>query len=451
MSAPSRLVVLGLDGMGLETARALTGLASLPGLARICREAGAMRAELPELSPVNWTSFFTARGPEHHGVFGFARLDPGTYDLALADFTHVAVPTIFDVLADAGFVSRVLNLPTTYPARPFGAPAAPGGAGSMLVSGFVAPDLARACHPRPLAAVLAAQGYATEPDTARGAWDHAGLLAGLSASLKSRRRALDLMWSDLAWDCFVFVLTETDRLFHFLLPAALDPGHPEHAACMEVVRDVDGVIRDCLERLEALEPRARLLVLADHGFAPTRMEADVNAWLAGQGYLARHRPPAGEHDLAAWAHPGTRALALDPGRIYVHTRERFARGGVAPKDREAVCGELARELAAWRLDGEPVLAAVHRARDLYPGPMLAAAPDLVLEPAPGISLTAKFDGRGMFGRRGRQGCHRADGAIFYDSRGRGARPERVRDVGRLVLDHFGLDLPHDEQSPLLAP
>jgi hypothetical protein len=68
--------------------------------------------------------------------------------------------------------------------------------------------------------------------------------------------------------------------------------------------------------------------------------------------------------------------------------------------------------------------------------MLAQAPDLVCVPDSGFDLKAKFNRPGVFGHFGRSGAHARDGGIFYDSGG-GARA-RLRDAGRLVLDHFGL-------------
>ena len=95
MLARPRLAVLGLDGLPLSLARELAP--RLPNLAGLLDKAGSIEAELPELSPVNWTSLATGEGPEIHGVFGFTRLDPRSYELSLTDATHVSCPTLFDL------------------------------------------------------------------------------------------------------------------------------------------------------------------------------------------------------------------------------------------------------------------------------------------------------------------------------------------------------------------
>lgn len=456
----TRLVVLGLDGLPFSLARRLCLDGRLPNLARAALAPGAraLRAELPELSPVNWTSFMTGAGPEEHGVFGFTRIDPVSYEIGLTDFSQVATPTVFDLLGRRGLYSKVVNLPNTFPARPFE------GAGGVLVSGFVAQDFARAVHPPMLAAPLAAAGYRLEADTAKGATDPAFLLADLNATLDSRRAALNLFWPDLAWDVFVFVLTETDRLFHFLFPAVEDAAHPWHDMVWGFLNAWDRLIGEVLDRFAALPEPKRLLVLADHGFTALEAEFDLNAWLRREGLLQVPVAQGPDAELSAQGlHEGSKAFALDPGRVYIHSRERFARGRVDPAEAVRLKERLREALAAVRLDGRPVMAAVHDGAELYAGPHRFRAPDLVCEPVPGFDLKAKFNREEPFapaGAFGRTGTHMVEDAFFYDSwnseptpEGRDDQlpegqldhllkrsperlPERLRDTGRLVLETF---------------
>ncbi|WMW64216.1 alkaline phosphatase family protein [Nitratidesulfovibrio liaohensis] len=516
-----RLVVLGLDGLPFSLARHLCAQGRTPNLARIAASphASALAAELPDLSPVNWTSFYTASGPETHGVYGFTRFNVTTRQLSLADFSQVTAPTLFDRLGERGLTSRVINLPNTYPARPI-----PG----MLISGFVAHDLARAVHPPFLLGPLTGAGYRLEADTARGGSDPAHLLAELRVTLASRRAALRLLWPDLAWNLFVLVLTETDRLFHFLWDAVTDEGHPQHPACMEFLAEWDALVGEVLDLAKALSARegrpVRLLALADHGFGPVRAEVDLNAWLRGQGLLRQVTPGGVEqcHELdATTLHPDSAAFALDPGRIYLRTRRRFPDGTLDDAAGWRLAERLRRELMALTFEGAPVFRAVLTADEAYgpevpgqgalgqsgpcqpgfcqpnpgqtgfcqagsrlagsesgvagatiagagnrllPGtgqsgpasgpvapsvpeggpPLRWAAPDLVCVPAYGFDLKAKWNRSQVFGlpeQYGRTGTHTPDDAFWYDSQPDGVAPVSLRDVGALVLRHFGLDAP----------
>lgn len=435
-----RLVVLGLDGLPLSLARQLVSQypEGFPNLARLTGQATRISAELPEVSPVNWSSFATAAGPETHGVLGFTAICPQSYQISIADSTWIKGQTIFDRLGESGLVSKVINLPNMYPARPLR---------GMLVAGFVAPELSRAVFPPFLAAQLQAAGYRIEADTEQGRQAPNFLLAELRATLAGRRAALDMLWPDLAWDLFVFVLTETDRLFHFHFPALLHEADPLHAPCLELLQQWDAVIGELLARYDALPEPKRLMALADHGFGELEMEVDVNAWLQQQGLLRLRSDAANELD-ASCILPESKAFALDPGRVYLHD-QRFSKGSVSPAEKRDLLERIRSGLLSLRYEGQRVIKDVYNGAELYAdaAPDLLL-PDLVCEAAAGFDCKAKFDRRGVFGLHGRRGAHTRGDAFFFDSEN--ARPQSVRDVGRLALQHFGLDN-HKDSNSIIIP
>ena len=372
---------------------------------------------------MNWTSFYTASGPEDHGVFGFTRINPQTYELAITDSTLVGAKSIFEILGAKGIYSKVINLPNTYPARPLN---------GMLVSGFVAMELEQAVYPKFLSGPLRGIDYVLEADTTRGAKDPEFLLSELDRCLDSRLRALDLFWADLEWDLFVFVLTETDRLFHFLFTSVEDETHPQNAGALAFFAKWDQVIGAVLDRYERIEEPKRLISLADHGFTSLITEVDINTWLMNNNYLFLSREPA--HEMDSCIGPGTAAFALDPGRIYINSASRFPHGQVGEQDRPIIAGRIMSGLEKLTYKGHRVFRKIHWGHELYQGKFTPIAPDIVCEPMPGFDLKAKFDRDEIFGFFGRDGTHTKANAFFMDTKGETAR--RVRDVGCLVLDHF---------------
>lgn len=435
MTAPARprLVILGLDGLPLALAHALGP--RLPNLARLLPIARPIEAELPELSPVNWTSFFTAEGPGVHGVHGFTVLDPQTYGLRIANFRDVRVPTIFQRLGEAGLVSRVLNLPNMAPAAPLR---------GMLVAGFVAESLEQAVFPPFLLGPLKGAGYVVEGDTTRGAGEPEYLLDQLRRSLAGRRAALNLLWPDLAWDLFVCVLTETDRLFHFLFPAVEDEGHALHGACLAFLREWDRLVGEVLDRFDALPEPKRLVAFADHGFCRLETEVDLNRALCEAGFLKYGRPARDEWDAAVIGE-NARAFALDPGRIVLHRQARFAKGKVREDEAAGLKAEIKQLLGALTWQGRRVMKQVLDGRELYG---CENAPDLVCVPERGFDLKARFDRAEIFGHFGRHGMHTPDDVFFADTRDDG-RAQRLRDTGRIVLKYFGLDGDRERRSGLI--
>ena len=419
-----RLAVLGLDGLPLYLARNLG--TALPNLGRIAKCASTVRAELPELSPVNWTAFFTGAGPEKHGIFGFSHIDPETYELRISDFTDVSCPTIFDRLGDHGLVSRFVNLPSTYPMRPMR---------GMGVSGFVSHELARAVYPSFLQEKLTGINYKLEADTTRGSADLNFLLDELRCTLRSRLAALDILWPDLGWDLFVHVFTETDRLFHFFMNAVARPNHPHHLSCMRFLADWDFALGQFLARYDDLPDPKRLLVMADHGFTEITTEVCLNTWLMQEGLLSFDEPPADEWDMSKISNE-SKAFALDPGRIYVHRRDRFRRGPIRNRDAIFLAEQIAERLMRLTFHGKPVMETVHMGSDLYPSATSNQTPDLVCQPKSGFDLKAKSNRIDIFGLHGRTGTHTVDGAIFMDTQG--SQPTRIRDIGRTILHHFDI-------------
>lgn len=421
-----RLVVLGLDGVPLDLARKLG--ASLPNIGRIAREATTVRAELPELSPVNWTSFFTGVGPEKHGVFGFSHINPDTYGLRISTFEDVDSPTIFDHLGDHGLVSRFINLPNTYPVRPLR---------GMGISGFVSFEIEHAAYPPFLRGKLQEAEYKLEADTNRGASDIGYLLEELRQTLRSRLDALDMLWPDLGWDLFVHVFTETDRLFHFFMDAVSHPEHPHHLDCMRFLAEWDYALGQFLAKYDALPDPKRLIVMADHGFTEIKTEVSLNTWLMQKGFLSFDGRPDDEWDISKISST-SKAFALDPGRIYIHTRDRFRKGEVRTRDVQGLTEQIAKGLMQLTCHGEPVFKTIHAGCDLYHGTTSDQVPDLVCQAHPGFDLKAKSDRPEIFGLHGRTGAHTVDGALFMDTMK--SQPKRMRDIGATILQHFDIKI-----------
>ncbi len=432
-----RLVVLGLDGLPLALARALAATGRLPNLERLLTQnACSIEAELPELSPVNWTSVVTATNPGRHGVFGFVGIDPATYTLGPIDASAIRVPTLMDRLTKAGLVAKIVNLPCAAPVKPLS---------GAIVAGFPETDLDRAAFPPQFAQNLRLAGYRIEADTSRGAADFDALARGLRQTLASRRAAMEMLWAGGDFDLFMLVLTETDRLFHFFFPAVARPEHALHGPALDLLADWDRCIGLVLDRYDGLDGPKRLIALADHGFVELETEVDINAWLAQKGLLLTQPGARNEWDARIAPHQ-TAAFGLDPGRIYINVKERFARGVFHEHVAEKLALELRGELLGLTYEGEPVMEAVHLAGEIYDGPQLRRAPHLVCVGRPGMSLTAKFNREAIFGRHGRAGCHSPHDALYCDTDA--ASPATTTGAGREIAAYF--DLPEQNEPAWIS-
>ena len=358
-----------------------------------------MTVSLPEISSVSWSSFMTGTNPGEHGIFGFTDLDPSTYRLRFPSYLELRAPTLWERLGAAGKRSIVINQPATYPARPLA---------GVLISGFVAIELGRAVYPPEKLPRLQEMGYRIDIDLGRSRQDPAFLFQELAETHAGRRRAVELLWEE-EWDYFEVVVTGTDRLHHILWEAVAQAQHEFHAAALEYYRRVDELIGWIAARCEDPGDSARLYLLSDHGFTGIRQEVYLNAWLRERGWLVFEQDdPDSLEELAG----PTRAFALDPSRIYLHRRDRFARGEVEAADAAKLKKELRDELLRLEWQGEKVLAEVFDANEIYSGPEAAKGPDLVLLSRPGFDLKGTLKSRQVFGRSGLQGMHTRHNAFF---------------------------------------
>ena len=426
-----RVFVLGLDGTPCGWLRAETAAGRLPNLAALLREGSLvpMRSSLPSVSSTAWTTFFTGCDPGGHGVFGFVDCKPDSHELYFPNYRHVTAPTIWDVAGAVGRRSVVLNVPGTYPARPIE---------GVLVSGFVAPSIERAVHPPQLLPELQRMGYRIDLDTwaARGAFD--ALEEDLFTTFDRRVAAIRMLLAEERWDLFIAVVTETDRLYHFLWNAM--------AAGQERAVDLFQRFHAAIDRFvgwlaEELPQDTHLVTMSDHGFTSERVDVFTNAWLRERGYLAFD---VDEPKFVGQMHPASTVYSLDPGRFYVNRAGRRPLGSVPPDRADAVVERLIADLADLRdpETGEPLYGEVVRGRDAYHGPYAPLGPDVVLTLKPGYELKGAAAARTVLGppAEGLGGMHTYDDAHLL-IRGKPLRegPYALHDLAPTIMELLGVD------------
>lgn len=150
-------------------------------------------------------------------------------------------------------------------------------------------------------------------------------------------------------------------------------------------------IRDMYVRMDDLVGRTRaavdkesaLVVMSDHGFKPFRRGVDLNAWLLEQGYLflkndARTSSVAYLEEVD-WTR--TRAYAIGLAGIFINRSDREANGIVgSQQESQKLAREICDKLSGFR-DPDSGEVAIHQAvcrEDVYSGPYVEAAPDVII-------------------------------------------------------------------------
>lgn len=411
-----RVLVLGIDGADYDLVSLLVAEGRMPTVARLAGGGtyGPLRSTIPAVTPTAWSSFLTGLNPAGHGIFNFStNPNRGSHRMESAA-TRGGAP-FWRALGAAGLRSAFVTVPFTYPAEPID---------GIVVTGYGGPE-----PPEVLPASFRERAFAAHPDlvTARHPmaerwWEdfdryterlieHIGQVADVCRLALEAEPNLSLL-------CVDFM--SSDHAGH-LGYDRYDPGHPAHdptRAGDELVQVYEAVDRACGELIGAArqtwgeEPTA--LVLSDHGMKPIYWSFHTNRWLEENGHLrfrGRSLQPLRGGRLAYAAKVDQR-LARTTG-AYARTLDRlpllprpaadrafadidfgstrayaFATGGQiylgeasgAVRDRryaEALAGELAD--VRHPQTGERAFD-VKRKEELFHGPFLDRAPELVLLP-----------------------------------------------------------------------
>jgi predicted AlkP superfamily phosphohydrolase/phosphomutase len=422
-----KAIVLGLDGVPHTLLKSLSDNGHVPNLASMFRKGyfGQMGVCIPEISSVSWSSFMTGTQSGEHGIYGFIDLVPGTYNMSFPNFTQLKAATIWDDLASENKKSVVINMPATYPARRMN---------GALISGFVAIDINKAVYPTTLVSKLQQNNYRIDIDTAKARQDHDFLFRDLKSTLDGREHAVDLLWEEIDWDLFIIVVTGTDRLMHFLWEAYENESHPHHHNFIDYFKKVDMFIGRMFERFLDLdgseEGNNTFYMISDHGFTGIKSEVYLNRWLQENNFL---RFNSDQPKTIMEIGKGSKAFTLDPSRIYVNLKGKYPLGTVDKNDYERILEEIKIGLEELNYHNNGYVAKnVYLKEELYSGPHLDYAPDLVVLSNDGFDLKGKVNSDNVFGRTDLTGMHNQNDAFFFSTSG--VQCQSIFETKDIVLD-----------------
>lgn len=394
---PHRQVIVGLDGMpyGLMQRYAQDG--TMPNLGRLAKEGvfRPMASSIPEISSVAWSSIITGANPGEHGVFGFTDIAPGTYRRIFPNFDHLAVKPFWERKGSGRSV--IINVPTTFPAHEMN---------GVHIAGFVALDLERATYPTSLVPTLQEMDYRVDVDSSKAHETLGFFLQDLNKTLKARIAVYRYLWNQQDWDTFMLVFTGTDRLAHFLWDACQDETEAYHQELLAHFGQIDEVIGEIAADLCGDD---LLVVLSDHGFERLEKDVYVNYVLREAGFLSFQNESSPTLKAVS---ENTKAFALDPGRIYINLEGRYPRGSVKLSARESVVAELTALFESLEIEGKRAIKRAYRREELYHGPHMNQAPDLVLLGNQGYNLRGSWKAKQAFGQDRFAGKHSQGNAFL---------------------------------------
>ncbi|HKY04112.1 MAG TPA: alkaline phosphatase family protein [Blastocatellia bacterium] len=422
-----RAVLIGLDGTPYSLVRRFTEDGTMPNLKEMLGRGTLLQMDtsIPDISSVAWTSFMTGANPGRHGIYGFLDLQPNSYKIYFPNSRHIQSETLWDAVGRAGRRSIVINVPSTYPARPLN---------GVLVSGFVAVDINKATYPAELVPRLLEMDYRIDVDARKVQQSHDALMDDVLTTLDRRVAVLLDLYDREPWDMFIGVVTETDRLQHFFMDAIEDEGHKYHSAFRDFYRRIDGFLGQIGERLRD----EAFMIMSDHGFTPIKQQVYLNRWLMDNGFLKLKDNARSIEDIKE----GSLAFAMDPGRVYLNLKGRYPGGQVEPGDASRVLRDIKQGLSEISAEGRSIVRRVYERDELFAGPCLASAPDLCVQSVYGYDLKGAVNKQELMDREIFTGMHTQDDATFFiNSPSDALRREKphITDIAPTLLDSLGIN------------
>lgn len=437
-SEGDRLLIIGWDGADWEILDDLIKRGLLPNVARMVAEGarGDLASTLPSHSWAAWSSFLTGRNPGEHGVFDFIERHPSQPGKRVpASSASLKCGSFLESLSAAGREVRAGNIPLTFPPFPVN---------GRMISGVAIPPGAEFVYPDQWKQELRRRA----PFPVNGMeWVHFkedpfALVDEARRFVKQRTASFEQLLEG-RWDIGICVYLAPDRLQH-PFGAYLLPTHPlwverAESKLAEAVRSVYALLDNELAHLARLAgPNATIVLMSDHGFRPINRVCDLDKVLLELGLMARARSadatgaigrsPAVQAFLKTRVGRSFRSRIRKPsatrwsastayqsamgGGVSVNLKGREPFGTVEPTEHERVKEEIRRSLLSFEDPdtGERPIAEVIAREDLYSGPYVDLAPDLLARPAnlgslgPAPAVTADTDWP--------SGAHRRNGIIL---------------------------------------
>ena len=257
----------------------------------------------------------------------------------------------------------------------------------------------------------------------------------------------------------VCVFDITDRLQHMFF-RHLDARHPANRgrngkhkdAIRKLYIEMDELVGRTMQA--AAGDDTALFVMSDHGFKPFRRGVNLNTWLYRHGFLAvKGDGPSGADMFGDVDWSRTKAYAVGFGGIYLNLEGREAQGIVKPDTVKQLKQEIRDGLRALVDEVEEVqpVREVYDAQQVYSGPYVADAPDLIVGFRPGhrvgwASVTGGISNEVIEDNtRYWSGDHNFNPpdvpGMLFSNRRIAADSPGIMDIGPTVLDLFGVAIP----------
>lgn len=507
MTNTNRVLVIGLDGATPDLLFPWANEGKLPHLADLINNgvSGSLRSTIPPITAPAWTSFMTGKNPGKHGLFHFIARPRQNYDYTPVNAKDNHAQTLWSILSESNKKVGVMQVPMTFP---------PEKVNGFIISGLGTPGIdSNFTYPMELREKLLEDFkfklHSTEiymknnEDT---------FLADLEETERKKEKIVRYLMKEYAWDFFMVVFMMTDIVQHFFWKY-MDITHPAHNvkepekyknAILNCYQLMDNIIGNILSDIDE---DTTVIIMSDHGFGPLCKEIHLNYWLKSLGLqkydgtysskielwllkrglsverISELAKKNGLHGitkmlpknikkkvpkrdaLSAINWQGTKAYSYgNLGFICINLRGREPEGIVPQEEYEDIRNYIIKELQGLKdpESGKNIVETIFKREQLYIGPYVGDAPDLVVAMDMTYQEIATFselfvnsvgsiEARDI--NRRRSGQHRINGTFIMKGKNikQNSKVENAEiiDLAPTILYNMGIPVPSDMDGKVL--
>lgn len=428
-----RLAIIGVDGATFDVILPMVENGELPTLSRLMKGGvyGELNSTFPPMTPPAWSSFANGLNPGKHGIYDFTERVLGTYSIRFVNASMRHGKSIWTIASEFGKRVAVMSVPFTYP---------PDRVNGVMISGIDAPGIGAQGDPSIMyppqlyyELVKNVGPYIISSNPRKEIYE-GNMKAAVDKILGAVERKGDnakyLIKMD-NWDLFIMVFGETDLVGHHFWKYH-DPNSPFYEKTLPEVNDAVKTVYRTVDRkigemLSLLPSDMPVIIVSDHGFGGSSdIAIHLNKVLQDMGFLKfkgslspeyafallldkvkgmglKLTPPRVKKELIKKQRGGIvnkmeswlRFSLIDWSQtvayseetpyfpsIWINLKGREPGGVVSPgaeyeEIREAIKSKLSDLKDPFM--GSPMARAVYRREDIYTGPYIEKAPDIIID------------------------------------------------------------------------
>lgn len=429
----NKVLVIGLDGMSPYLLERLVAEGHMPNVGKLMNAGvyGHLKSTIPPITSVAWASFLTGKNPGKHGIYGFLRFNPDNpmAGVSLVNSQAIVGEALPDIVSRCGKRVGLINLAMTYPPKPVN---------GFMVTGFLTPSTdSEFTYPPELKMELLEKFPNYDFSIHRNLFDtetNKGFDKFIQTAtdiIRTRAEATLWLMDKHDWDLLITHFQTIDgvqhALWHYIDPDIEMETKKERlkrSRTIEFYTTLDKVIGRIIDKLDTINNNATKIIMSDHGFGPDKGMIYPNNLLVDWGLLKPARKPVKqlikefikslpyiasfyratiknaikkikgvpfklklelEHksfDIARkFVLSQTKAYFLSTGTIYGYLYRNNSESTLSQS--ENLLDPIIDKLHSIKhpQNNQPIFGNVYSRDEIYSGPFLHIAPDLVVAPA----------------------------------------------------------------------